>query len=77
MAGWLGSNLTAQLDTLKKGVSQGVSQVSNIVKDTLVVDETWDQENGEEPLDDDSPYSRERELMRECKRLDKLHKVNL
>ena len=40
MAGWLGSNFTAQLDQLKKGVSQ----VSTIVKDTLVVDETWDQE---------------------------------
>ena len=39
MAGWLGSNFTAQLDQLKKGVSQ----VSTIVKDTLVVDETWDQ----------------------------------
>ena len=40
MAGWLGSNFTAQLDQLKKGVSQ----VSTIVKDTLVVDKTWDQE---------------------------------
>ena len=35
MAGWLGSNFTAQLDQLKKGVSQ----VSTIVKDTLVVDQ--------------------------------------
>ena len=43
MAGWLGSNFTAQLDQLKKGVSQ----VSTIVKDTLVVDETWDQEEVE------------------------------
>ena len=40
MAGWLGSNFTAQLDQLKKGVSQ----VSTIVKDTLVVDKTLDQE---------------------------------
>ena len=43
MAGWLGLNFTAQLDQLKKGVSQ----VSTIVKDTLVVDETWDQEEVE------------------------------
>ena len=66
MAGWLGSGFTAQLDQLKKGVSQ----VSTIVKDTLVVDETWDQEEEE-----DAPHSRERELVRECRRLDKLHKV--
>ena len=43
MAGWLGSNFTAQLDQLKKGVSQ----VSTIIKDTLVVDKTWDQEEVE------------------------------
>ena len=41
MAGWLGSNFTAQLDQIKKGVNQ----VSSIVKDTLVVDETWDEDD--------------------------------
>ena len=76
MAGWLGSNFTAQLDQIKKGVNQ----VSSIVKDTLVVDETWDEDNPDRDQDDednqDAPYSRERELVRECKRLEKLHKVN-
>ena len=76
MAGWLGSNFTAQLDQIKKGVNQ----VSSIVKDTLVVDETWDEDDPERDQDDEdnqvAPYSRERELVRECKRLEKLHKVN-
>ena len=76
MAGWLGSNFTAQLDQIKKGVNQ----VSSIVKDTLVVDETWDEDDPERDQDDEdnqgAPYSRERELFRECKRLEKLHKVN-
>ena len=73
MAGWLGSNFTAQLDQIKKGVTQ----VSSIVKDTLVVDETWDEDDPDRDQDDeDAPYSREKELVRECKRLEKLHKVN-
>ena len=74
MAGWLGSNFTAQLDQIKKGVTQ----VSSIVKDTLVVDETWDEDDPDRDQDDeeDAPYSRESELVRECKRLEKLHKVN-
>ena len=76
MAGWLGSNFTAQLDQIKKGVNQ----VSSIVKDTLVVDETWDEDDPERDQDDEdnqgAPYFRERELVRECKRLEKLHKVN-
>ena len=76
MAGWLGSNFTAQLDQIKKGVNQ----VSSIVKDTLVVDETWDEDDPDRDQGDednqDAPYSRERELVRECKRLEKLHKVN-
>lgn len=71
----MGSNFTAQLDQIKKGVTQ----VSSIVKDTLVVDETWDEEdlNGEQDDEEnqDAPYSREKELARECKRLKKLHKV--
>ena len=82
MAGWLGSNFTAQLDQIKKGVSQ----VSTIVKDTLVVDETWDQEqevggdgdDGEEENfvgDHQQPPSRENELIKECKQLQKLYKV--
>ena len=75
MAGWLGSNFTAQLDQIKKGVTQ----VSSIVKDTLVVDETWDEDDPDRELDDeehqDEPYSREKELARECKRLKKLHQV--
>ena len=75
MAGWLGSNFTAQLDQIKKGVTQ----VSSIVKDTLVVDETWDEDDPDRDHQDDeedAPYSRENELVRECKRLEKLHKVN-
>ena len=74
MAGWLGSNFTAQLDQIKKGVTQ----VSSIVKDTLVVDETWDEDDPDRDHqeDEDAPYSRENELGRECKRLEKLHKVN-
>ena len=74
MAGWLGSNFTAQLDQIKKGVTQ----VSSIVKDTLVVDETWDEDDPDRDQDDeeDAPYSRENELVRQCKRLEKLHKVN-
>ena len=81
MAGWLGSNFTAQLDQIKKGVSQ----VSTIVKDTLVVDETWDQDqdvDGEEEsfvgggVDHHQPDSRENELMKECKQLQKLYKVH-
>ena len=74
MAGWLGSNFTAQLDQIKKGVTQ----VSSIVKDTLVVDETWDEDDADRAQDDneEAPYSRENELVRECKRLEKLHKVN-
>ena len=75
MAGWLGSNFTAQLDQIKKGVTQ----VSSIVKDTLVVDETWDEDDPDREQDDedhqDEPYSREKELTRECKRLKKLHQV--
>ena len=75
MAGWLGSNFTAQLDQIKKGVTQ----VSSIVKDTLVVDETWDEDDPDREQDDedhqDEPYSREKELARECKRLKKLHQV--
>ena len=81
MAGLLGSNFTAQLDQIKKGVSQ----VSTIVKDTLVVDETWDQEqevgvgvDGEEQNffgDHQQPPSRENELIKECKQLQKLYKV--
>ena len=75
MAGWLGSNFTAQLDQIKKGVTQ----VSSIVKDTLVVDETWDEEDLDREQEDgdnqDASYSREKELARECKRLKQLHKV--
>ena len=75
MAGWLGSNFTAQFDQIKKGVSQ----VSTIVKDTLVVDETWDQDDDEidENISENPSYSREKELLRECKRLEKLHKVGI
>ena len=61
MAGWLGSNFTAQLDQIKKGVTQ----VSSIVKDTLVVDETWDEDDPDRDQGDednqDAAYSR-----REC-----------
>ena len=75
-AGLLGSNFTAQLDQIKKGVTQ----VSTIVKDTLVVDESWDEENDHDGVEgggeEEVPDSREKELMRECKRLDRLHKVN-
>ena len=49
MAGWLGSNFTAQLDQIKKGVNQ----VSSIVKDTLVVDETWDEDDPDREQDDE------------------------
>jgi len=75
MAGWLGSNFTAQFDQIKKGVSQ----VSTIVKDTLVVDETWDQDGDEieENVSENLSSTREKELLRECKRLEKLHKVGL
>ena len=74
MAGWLGSNFTAQLDQIKKGVNQ----VSNIVKDTLVVDESWDQDNGDidqqmlvEDLSDG-----ERKLLARYQRLEKLYNVS-
>ena len=78
MAGWLGSNFTAQLDQLKKGVNQ----VSSIVKDTLVVDETWDQEQvqgsgdvGEQFLEEDLS-SKERELYRRYQKLERLYNVS-
>ena len=86
MAGWLGANFSSQLDQLKKGVSQ----VSNIVKDTLVVDETWDKEvdeNGDiiDRVDVDGPAlaaasvpknSMEQQLAEECKRLEDLRMVS-
>ena len=78
MAGWLGSNFTAQLDQLKKGVNQ----VSSIVKDTLVVDESWDQEQvqdsgdvGEQFLEEDLS-SKERELYRRYQKLERLYNVS-
>ena len=78
MAGWLGSNFTAQLDQLKKGVNQ----VSSIVKDTLVVDESWDQEQdqdsgdvGEQFLEEDLS-SRERELYSRYQKLERLYNVS-
>ena len=86
MAGWLGANFSSQLDQLKKGVSQ----VSTIVKDTLVVDETWDKdvdENGDliDRVDVDGPpasngftnsLNKEQHLEEECRRLEDLHRVS-
>ena len=74
MAGWLGSNFTAQLDQLKKGVNQ----VSSIVKDTLVVDESWDQENGEvgDKILEDELTSNERQLLGRYQKLEKLYNVS-
>ena len=74
MAGWLGSNFTAQLDQLKKGVNQ----VSSIVKDTLVVDESWDQQNGEvgERILEDELTSNERQLLGRYQKLEKLYNVS-
>ena len=74
MAGWLGSNFTAQLDQLKKGVNQ----VSSIVKDTLVVDESWDQQNGEvgERILEDELTSNERQLLGRYQELEKLYNVS-
>ena len=74
MAGWLGSNFTAQLDQLKKGVNQ----VSSIVKDTLVVDDSWDQENGEggEQILEDELTSNERQLLGRYQKLEKLYNVS-
>ena len=74
MAGWLGSNFTAQLDQLKKGVNQ----VSSIVKDTLVVDDSWDQENGEvgEKILEDELTSNERQLLGRYQKLEKLYNVS-
>ena len=74
MAGWLGSNFTAQLDQIKKGVNQ----VSNIVKDTLVVDESWDQDNGDidqQMLEEDLSDG-ERKLLARYQRLEKLYNVS-
>ena len=78
MAGWLGSNFTAQLDQLKKGVNQ----VSSIVKDTLVVDESWDQEQdqhsgdvGDQFLEEDLS-NRERELYSRYQKLERLYNVS-
>ena len=74
MAGWLGSNFTAQLDQLKKGVNQ----VSSIVKDTLVVDESWDQDNGDidqQMLEEDLSDG-ERKLLARYQRLEKLYNVS-
>ena len=86
MAGWLGANFSSQLDQLKKGVSQ----VSTIVKDTLVVDETWDREVDEngDSMDKvavekdkaglpDENLSKEQYLEAECKRLDNLYRVSI
>ena len=84
MAGWLGANFTSQLDQLKKGVSQ----VSNIVKDTLVVDENWDRdvdENGDiiQRVDVEGPSKsaanfeiKEQQLVEECRSLEELRKVS-
>ena len=74
MAGWLGSNFTAQLEQLKKGVNQ----VSSIVKDTLVVDDSWDQENGEggEQILEDELTSNERQLLGRYQKLEKLYNVS-
>ena len=74
MAGWLGSNFTAQLDQIKKGVNQ----VSSIVKDTLVVDESWDQDNGDidqQMLEEDLSEG-ERKLLARYQRLEKLYNVS-
>ena len=74
MAGWLGSNFTAQLDQIKKGVNQ----VSSIVKDTLVVDESWDQDNGDidqQMLEEDLSDG-ERKLLARYQRLEKLYNVS-
>jgi len=78
MAGWLGANFSSQIDQLKKGVSQ----VSTIVKDTLVVDDTWDtpiDENGaEETARTDvsvRTLSKEERLEEQCTRLDNLYRV--
>ena len=73
MAGWLGSNFTAQLDQIKKGVNQ----VSSIVKDTLVVDETWDQDNGEvdQQILEEDLSDEERKLVGRYQRLEKLYNV--
>ena len=74
MAGWLGSNFTAQLDQIKKGVNQ----VSSIVKDTLVVDESWDQDNGDidqQMLEEDLTEG-ERKLLARYQRLEKLYNVS-
>ena len=74
MAGWLGANFTTQLDQLKKGVSQ----VSNIVKDTLVVDESWDREEG--PVDShekiNDTFLSNPDLNTEAGRLKELYKVS-
>ena len=71
----MGSNFTAQLDQLKKGVNQ----VSSIVKDPLVVDETWDQENGEvgDKIVEDELTSNEKELLGRYQKLEKLYNVSL
>ena len=70
----MGSNFTAQLDQLKKGVNQ----VSSIVKDTLVVDESWDQQNGEvgERILEDELTSNERQLLGRYQELEKLYNVS-
>jgi len=78
MAGWLGANFTSQLDQFKKGVSQ----VSSIVKDTLVVDEEWDKAvdaNGDiiereeytVPVRTDDEY----QMDEKCSRLEELRKA--
>ena len=74
MAGWLGSNFTAQLDQLKKGVNQ----VSSIVKDTLVVDESWDQENGDlsQQIMEEDLSDTERKLLERYQKLEKLYNVS-
>ena len=71
----MGSNFSAQLDQLKKGVNQ----VSSIVKDTLVVDETWDQENGEvgQKILEEELTSNERQLLDRYQKLEKLYNVSL
>ena len=80
MAGWLGANFSSQIDQLKKGVSQ----VSTIVKDTLVVDDTWDRdidENGS--LESERTHaatgtpSKEESLEEKCTRLDGLYRVSI
>lgn len=74
MAGWLGSNFTAQLDQIKKGVNQ----VSSIVKDTLVVDESWDQDDGDmdQQMLEEELTDGERKLLGRYQRLEKLYNVS-